>query len=299
MQIVVKQISGLGNQLFQYVAGLYFAKRYGAEMRMAVEPVEKAQSHGFPRPFLLSHFSITSPVRELNLFDRLILSPKAVFRSLRRAMGAQVFTEQFEKRFRFLEDVPLHQGTKTLYLSGYWQNYRMAEQVEDRARAEFGFREPARGKTLEVLEQIRRCKHPVSLHVRRGDYTLAAEGQIALSMDYYTRAMLLFKERRGNPTFFVFSDDVPFVRENLPLEANVVFVEHNDSAHSHEDLRLMASCHDHIIANSTFSWWGAWMNPRPEKVVVAPKHWHLTVDSYFPELLPPGWIVLDTARYSD
>ena len=171
----------------------------------------------------------------------------------------------------------------------------MVEEVADQVRSELTVRKPPRVKDLLVLERIQRSKYPISLHVRRADYTLAAEGQIALPMDYYLRAISIFKERFDNPTFFVFSDDPVFVRKNLLFDADAIFVDHNDSLTAHEDLRLMAACHHHIIANSTFSWWGAWLNPRSDKIVVAPKHWRLTANSYFPELLPPSWILLDTA----
>ncbi len=147
-----------------------------------------------------------------------------------------------------------------------------------------------------MLERIGKCTNPVSLHVRRGDYTLAAEGNIALPLDYYTRSISICRERLADPTFFVFSDDIAFARKNLPHDIRAVFIDHNDDASSHEDLRLMSSCRHHIIANSTFSWWGAWLNPRLDKLVVAPKHWYLTQDSYYPELLPPGWILCDTLR---
>ena len=294
MQVVIRQNSGLGNQLFQYAAGLYYSKRYQARMEMARDVPKHRQSHGYPRPFLLSHFSISSPVRALTLFERLLFSPRWDASAVRRALGIQGFAEPFERRFTFLKDVPLERGTGVLYLWGFWQTYRIVEEVADQARREFSFREPPRGKNLEVLERIRQCRCPISLHVRRGDYTLAAEGQIALPMDYYSRAISICRERFGNPTFFVFSDDMPFARDNLPL-ADAVFVDHNDSFSSHEDLRLMSSCHHHIIANSSFSWWGAWMNARRDKTVLAPKHWYLRADSYYPELLPPTWILLDTA----
>ena len=115
------------------------------------------------------------------------------------------------------------------------------------------------------MRQIERCKTPVSLHVRRGDATIPVEGKVVLQTEYYANAIALIKERFVDPTFFVFSDDIPFVKQNLSLDPRTVFVDHNDTLAAHEDLRLMSSCHHHIIANSTFSWWGAWLNPRPDK----------------------------------
>lgn len=108
-------------------------------------------------------------------------------------------------------------------------------------------------------------------------------------------AVSTFKQRLGDPTFFVFSDDIQFVKEYLPRNVPMVFVDHNDDYSAHEDLRLMSSCHHQIIANSTFSWWGAWLNPRTDKMVIAPKQWYNTEDSYFPDLLPKTWELVDVA----
>lgn len=297
MQIVVRQISGLGNQLSQYAAGLYYSRRYGAGMEIVVDPAWKAVSHGHPRPFLLSQFSITSPCRKLATYDRLILAQKDLLSPaltlLRRLSKTQLITESVAQRYRFHQDLPIEKDTHMVYLVGFWQAYRYADEHEDELRAEFMFREPARGKNLELLQKIKNAKNPISLHIRRGDYTLAIEGNIALPLDYYCEGIRFFQERFTEPTFFVFSDDIPFARQHLPRDAQFVFVDQNDSFTAHEDIRLMASCSSHIIANSTFSWWAAWLNPDPNKIVFSPKYWHLKPDSYFPDLLPPNWILAE------
>ncbi len=297
MQIVVRQISGLGNQLFQYAAGRYYAKRYGAQMRMAVDPARNALSHGYPRPFLLSNFAVTAPAKELSPLDLLVLTKRrslqATSLAFRKSLRIQVFTEKIEQRYTFMQDLPLQKSVQTLYLVGYWQAHRFVDEIADELRVEFSLTKPAQGKNLEILNQIRQSNNPVSLHVRRGDYTLAVEGNIALPIEYYLHAISSYKERLDEPTFFVFSDDIAFTKAHLPRGLRAVFVEHNDHSSSHEDLRLMSSCHHHIIANSTFSWWGAWLNPRTDKIVFAPKYWHLKRDSYYADLLPPGWILAD------
>lgn len=298
MQIVVRQISGLGNQMFQYAAGRFYAKRYGAKMSMVVDPAQNAMSHGYPRPFLLSHFSITAPTKELSSWDRMILMPsrwmKPASIAFKRSLGIQVVTEKIEQRYTFMPDLDLQKHAQTVYLVGYWQAHRLADEIADELRMEFCFKEPAQGKNLEILDQIRRSKNPVSLHVRRGDYTLAAEGNIALPINYYSDAISNLRERLEDPTFFIFSDDIAFTKEHLPRDLRAIFVDHNDASSSHEDLRLMSSCHHHIIANSTFSWWGAWLNKRADKMVFAPKHWHLKRESYYPDLLPSTWTLANT-----
>jgi hypothetical protein len=297
MQMIVRQVSGLGNQLFQYAAGRYYAGRYGAEMRMATDPEHKAQSYGHPRPFLLSNFSTTAPFRPLSLTDRLILSSNPRLRPaaaiLSRMLRAQVLREELSQRYTFIRDLSIRSSTRIAYLVGYWQTYPMVEAVAAQLRAELTLREPARGKNLEVLQQIAGSAGPVSLHIRRGDYTLAAEGNIALPVDYYLRASRVIRERMDNPTFFVFSDDIGFAKEHLPREIRGVFIDHNDSFHAHEDLRLMSSCRHHIIANSSLSWWAAWLNPRSDKMVLAPRHWRVGLLGHYPDLLSPDWILID------
>jgi hypothetical protein len=129
--------------------------------------------------------------------------------------------------------------------------------------------------------------------VRRGDYTLQVEGNVALPINYYARAIAQFKDILGNPTFFVFSDDIEFAKENLGKDISAVFVDHNDPLSAHEDLRLMSSCRHHIIANSTFSWWGAWLNGSDDKIVLAPRHWRVANCPAKNDLMPRSWRLLD------
>jgi hypothetical protein len=301
MKVFSKQLSGLGNQLFQYAAGLYFADKYKGQLRIIQEPVMGTLSHGrYRRPFLLSHFQITAPTHMLNRFDRLMLAQSS--RQLRvsapvKSLGRiAVRHENKEQRYRFIEDLELPSGVRTLYISGFWQAYQYAEFVASQLREEFRLKEPAKSNNQRLLEQIDAAPVSVSLHVRRGDYASAAENYIALPLDYYFRAIEFIRRRFEDPVFFIFSDDIEFARQNLPSGMRRVFVEGNDDFSSHEDQRLMAACQHHIIANSSFSWWGAWLSPSPDKVVVAPRHWHLSPESAFPDMFPPTWHALDSLR---
>jgi hypothetical protein len=301
MKVFSKQLSGLGNQLFQYAAGLYFAEKYKGQLRIIQEPAHGTLSHGkYSRPFLLSHFQITSPTRMLNRFDRLMLaqSPRRLIVSAPvKALGRiAVRHESNPQRYHFIEDLELPSGVQTLYISGYWQAYQYAESVASQLRKEFRLKEPAKGNNQRLLEQIDAAPVSVSLHVRRGDYASAAENYMALPLDYYLRAIDFIRQRFEDPVFFIFSDDIEFARHNLPTAMRRVFVEGNDDFSSQEDQRLLAACRHHIIANSSFSWWGAWLSPSPEKVVVAPRHWHLSPESAFPDMLPPTWHALDSLR---
>jgi glycosyl transferase family 11 len=299
VNVVVREFGGLGNQLFQYAAGKYYARRYGAALRIVVDPAWNAHCNGYPRPCLLSHFSITAPLAERSISDRILLTDKtwlnAAAAPFKRVFQVQVFTEQPEHHYRFLRDLPLERDVKTLYLNGYFQTNRLVEEIADELRMEFSLQEPAQGKNLEVLQEIRQSRNPVSLHIRRGDATLPTEGRVVLPMEYYSHAISILKERFVDPAFFIFSDDMDFAKERLPRDARLIFVEHNDEFTAHEDLRLMSSCHHHIVANSTFSWWGAWLNSRTDKMVVAPRHWLRDVEHHYPNLFPHDWMFADVA----
>jgi hypothetical protein len=304
MKLIVRQISGLGNQMFQYAAGLYYARQYNAQMIMGVDPPQNAVSHGHPRPFLLSHFAISAQHRELNRFERLLLltehrrlkpfaEPILQHGIFQHGLRLQIVAESAGQRFRFQSVLPIGDKTRTIYLVGYWQVYNIAERIATDLKKEFSFREAPTGKNHEVLRLILNTENSVSLHIRRGDYTLAAEGNVALPMEYYARAIVQIKGAVSKPTFFIFSDDIDFAKKHMGNDISAYFIEHNDSFSAHEDLRLMSSCRHHIIANSTFSWWGAWLSPRADKMVFAPRRWMVGNCPDDNDLFPPSWRLLD------
>ena len=290
--------------MFQYAAGLFYAGQCNAQMEMVIDPPRSAHSHGQPRPFLLPHFTISAQYRQLNMAERYLflndhrrLKP-AVKSFLQRrvfqdGLHVQLISESLEQRFRFQAQLPINLDMRVIYLAGYWQVHDIADKISAALRREFAFREPPSGQNLEVLRAIQNTENSVSLHIRRGDYTLAAEGNVALPLEYYLRAVADCKEALREPTFFIFSDDINFAKETFGRDRSAVFVDHNDSFSAHEDLRLMSSCCHHILANSTFSWWGAWLNANPWKMVWAPRNWRVANCPADNDLFPSSWRLLD------
>lgn len=179
------------------------------------------------------------------------------------------------------------------YLVGYWQSEKYFRDKASVIRADFTFKTSLTNRNAELAEQIEHV-NAVSLHVRRGDYannqkTNATHG--LCSLDYYRGAVRYVSNRLEQPYFFIFSDDMAWVKENLKMDVHHLFVEHNHGLESYNDMRLMSLCRHHIIANSSFSWWGAWLNPSLEKIVVAPKKWFAN-DTNVADLFPPGWVIL-------
>jgi len=292
MKITLLQKCGLGNQLFQYAAALYYAARYNA----SVEVIRDARIPAWElrkREFLLAKLAISAPVRDLRLYDRVMTSiaphKAPIAMSARFLTRTHVYRQPTETDRSFIPDLTIPSGTRSLYLEGFFQAWQFAASIEPQLRREFAFREPPPGANLDLLRRIEQSDCPVSIHVRRGDYTVMRNGGNLLSIRYFVNAMDAIRQRIANPVWFVFSNDIPWARANLPAAEVVYFAEGNDEDHGHEDLRLMAACHHHIIANSTFSWWGAWLNPRPDRIVCAPEIW-LDPNTPAPDITPPQWL---------
>ena len=141
-----------------------------------------------------------------------------------------------------------------------------------------------------MLKQIEVDDQAVSIHIRRGDYLLprhwANTGSVC-QLPYYKNAIAEMENRITGPSYYVFSDDISWVKENIPLK-KAVYVTWNKGEDSWQDMMLMSHCRHHIICNSTFSWWGAWLNPRKEKIVIAPCRWFQHKET--PDMYPKEWI---------
>jgi hypothetical protein len=178
-----------------------------------------------------------------------------------------------------------------VYVEGYWCSEKYFKDIEAIIREEFTFREPPHGRNLELAKEIEE-NESVSVHVRRGDYVAdekAGKTHGTCGQKYYRECVQYVRRKRKSPKFFVFSDEPLWCRQNLAFMKPATFVDGN-ALEPWEDMRLMSLCHDNIIANSTFSWWGAWLNGHDEKVVIAPKKWYAGKKFDPDDIFPPGWI---------
>lgn len=287
--IVVRLCGGLGNQLFQYAAGRRLADARRTELVLDLSWYERKPSSDTLRAYELGHYSIQARpatpgealwcrLHEGRLLRRLSLLPRR-WRHCR------------EKDFEF--DPQVLDLPDNSYLDGYWQSHRYFEDVADLIRTELAPIARFGAQDEKVAAKIA-TGNSVSVHVRRGDYVthqVAAQTHGLCSLDYYKAALARVLPHVAQPHFFVFSDDPVWTREHLPLPGPATFVDHNGPATAFQDLRLMSLCHHQITANSSFSWWGAWLNARPDKMVVTPRQWFArqrNIDS----LIPDNWISL-------
>ena len=180
------------------------------------------------------------------------------------------------------------------YLRGYWQSERYFSDIEGILRAELVLKEELSGKSKELADRIMQCES-ISVHVRRGDYVSEVQNSTVFAncgISYYKRAVEHVSNRTKKPRLFIFSDDPVWVGNNIAFDLPITIVDHNGSEKDYEDLQLMAMCKHNIIVNSTFGWWGAWLNKNPEKVVSAPKLWFHAGNYDTSDLLPKSWVKL-------
>ncbi len=285
--IILNLKGGTGNQLFQYALGRYLALKNNDVLKLDVSGLARANTVGdIYRPFALESFNI----------EKLIATPEEI-KKLKYPFGI------FSKAWRFLR-FKLSRDKNTLfnpkvlnltgdiYLDGYWQSPLYFMTIRDSLLKELTLTKPFSEAGVTFAEQIKNT-NAVALHVRRGDYIKNPQVQHEFgpcTLDYYNSAMTEIEKTMVSPTYFVFSDDLSWVKENLPLGDKAVFVKGKDMTDV-EDLILMSMCQHNIIANSSFSWWSAWLNQNPAKIVIAPTPWFET-QPYDKNLIPPTWIQL-------
>jgi hypothetical protein len=280
----------MGNQMFQYAAAKSAAQRHGRPLVIdkTLLITEKLRSYG------LHVFRLTAAEAERTTVQeaifRIACSSRPAFHwfapGLRRVLGMRLLAESTPYRLDpVLRSLPTD---KTICIQGYWECPGHFADSEELIRQEFTFATPADATNSALLEQIA-SSNSVCLHLRRGD---RVGTELIVSPAYYANAIELVASRVSAPHFFVFADDIWWAKENLRLPYKTTFVNVN-GANAAQDLRLMEACKHDIIANSTFAWWGAWLNRNREKIVVAPKYWMCRPDTYYPDLFPPGWICLD------
>lgn len=279
---LIKMTGGLGNQMFIYAFYLNMRRRFPNTRIDLSDMVHYNVHNGYEmhRVFQLpkEEFCINQKVKKVIefLFFKTILERKQNLDTL----------EAFRRSYAW----PL------VYFKGFYQSERYFSEKAEEVRAAFSFRpELASAKTRELAEQIKADTLAVSLHVRRGDYLKPKFWENAgclCGVPYYRRAIAEIRRRTGEAHFYVFSDDPEWCRANLPLDETAVFVDWNKKADSWQDMMLMSLCRHNIICNSTFSWWGAWLNNNPGKTVLAPDRWFVSAPT--PHINSPSWVTVPT-----
>jgi hypothetical protein len=292
--VVVRLMGGLGNQLFQYAAARRIALVHGVPLKLDIAWFAGQRDRAYALHALKIEEAFATP-DELRQITGSSTSgiEKLLFHLRRRFRVGYGWTWIQERRLSpFDRRVAIARGS--VYLDGYWQSERYFDDIADTIHREFAIDVPGDGRAL--LDQMA-ATESVSVHIRRGDYVADPRKSAARSVctpDYYRRCVTLFSERIANPHLFLFSDDPRWVAANLRFEHPTTLVSTVPARPDHEDLRLMSACRHHILANSSFSWWGAWLNPVRGKLVLAPRRWMNDPRVDDRDVLPPGWIRVPT-----
>lgn len=293
--VVVKLMGGLGNQLFQYSFGRYLSHIHHTDLIL---------DDSF---YIDTPISATSRVYELGNFPIHGRTVTAAERNMLRT-----YSGGFWKLLRRLVPLPgklkyiydysttgpdnYNKFVNNVYLDGYWQSSKYLYQINKILRSELIPIIPMSACDLNFKSEIERAGDgAISLHIRRGDFisnNTVASSHGVCSIDYYLSSMDYMTGRIANPKFFIFSDDIDWAKENFKYENRISYIDKGIGGSAVQDLHLMMQCKHHIVANSTFSWWGAWLGYSIGQIVTRPKLWSLEKPEIGDLICPSVWVAL-------
>ena len=288
--MIIRITGGIGNQMFQYALKLKLDKISKQNNEIDTRFYQNSNVHNgyeLNKVFGIEALEYNGPAQALA--DRRPLLYKVCFRigvrNLRTSHGVT------EIRTCFIPEI-FEAKEKKCYIDGYWQSEEYFQDIEEEIRAVFQFPLFKEKENCE-LEQTINSSQSVSIHVRRGDYLGVSRFVSLGKTNYYQKAIEYIKKKVDNPLFIVLSDDILWCREMLELPSNTIFVSWNQGNMSYRDMQIMSLCKHNIIANSSFSWWGAWLNNNPNKMAVAPSRFfngNIEDDSH---IIPKSWKTIE------
>ncbi|MDD2537647.1 MAG: alpha-1,2-fucosyltransferase [Candidatus Absconditabacteria bacterium] len=282
--IIIKLAGGLGNQMFQYAFGKSVSISQKKDLYLdTFELNTEKDSH---RKDELTLFNTEYKTLDKNYINFGYSPLQFIIFYIKKTLKIFPFTIIQERKMKdiFYDKIDKYSGwfnyhseigkkikksKKDCYCIGFWQSYKYFEKERELLLKEFSPKQPPNEKNKQLLKIIK-DKNSISIHIRRGDYTNKYHG--ILSEKYYKDAINYFNKRYKNTTFIIFSNEIQRCRKNLSIH-NGIYVDRNTTHESYRDIILMSKCKHNIIANSSFSWRGAWLNTNPEKIIIAPQEW--------------------------
>ncbi len=273
--IVIQFLGGLGNQMFEYALYYSFQKK-GCISKIDLSQYKKEVTHNgyeLERIFGVNgKYASALEKRKWKLISKLLY-----------LFFGKPYKEKPSQQYLYNPKVS---KIRNGFLKGYWQTEKYFSQIELELRKKFIFPKLEGKGNIDVAQKIIANKS-VSLHIRRGDYLFGGR-DCSLSINYYQKAIDYINKHVDNPCFFIFSDNIEWARENIKI-INANYIDWNKKNESYVDMQLMSMCSHNIIANSSFSWWGAWLNNNKNKIVIAPEKWMPDINTEI-NLLPENWI---------
>ena len=264
--VIVKIIGGLGNQMFQYAYAKALHQK-GYIVKIDLSAFKTYNLHG---GYQLDKYQIdleASTKKENDKFRKNTFSSKIL-----RRLGIDFSKMSQEKNLLF--DNRFLEIENNNYIEGYFQCEKYFKSIREIILKQFTANQEVSDYTKEIENKIKNSQSSCSLHIRRGDFVNNTNISIhgVCDIEYYMKAIQFLEEKVANLNYFIFSDDIEWVKDNLAIE-NAIYIESKEKRIPHEDIYLMSLCSHNIIANSSFSWWGAWLNQNENKIVIAPKRW--------------------------
>lgn len=290
--IITKLQGGLGNQMFQYAAGRALSARHHTSLYLDHRFLEKKSEGEYTqRKFELEAFDLKSQKAEQANWSVFNPDPNRFQRVIQRALPS-FFKNLVAVESGFGYHANFEHFPQNTLLSGFWQSEKYFLPIKQLIRDDFKIRHEMPRLLTDLFSQIKNS-NSVSIHVRRGDFVNLASAQSfhgLLELSYYKKALIKMQAEIADFKAFIFSDDPDWCAQNFGFIENKIIIRHSELAVW--DLFLMQNCKHHIIANSSFSWWGAWLNPNTNKVVVMPQQWYRQHSAEEVGIKPEGWICL-------
>ncbi len=290
--LIIRLKGGLGNQMFQYAFGRALAMRRHEQLFLDASIFGNEPKIDTKRHYSLGAYNIQAQIAN-----------PVVTRHFKTR--ASIFMRKIKRRLLRLNDFSYHPSlahSNAIYLEGFWNNEKYFRHITDTIKHEFTLKNKLGYDAEKIATEIVKTKSSgvkktVSIHVRRGDFIsnpYASEQHNILTMDYYHKALayLTSKISKENLKIYIFSDEIPWVKENLILVGyDIAYISYTTvPIQDYEELHIMSLCDHNIIANSSFSWWGAWLNRNSEKIVIAPEKWIRNPYINTKDVCPPAWI---------
>ncbi len=285
-------MGGLGNQMFQYACGRRLSLLHNTKLIIDTKFIEdRTQRDNFTfRDYELKIFNnISVQISDLKMLER-YYKTDLYSRILKKMLYPKILSEQGrEFNARVLS------AGSSLYLIGYWQSEKYFLDIKDVLKKDFEFPSIDENEYINTISKSIAESNSISIHIRRGDYVknqFAKSIYTTLSNDYYQKAINYCNKKVKEARFFIFSDDPQYVQANFSNIKNLVIVDHKDIVANYVDMKLMSLCKHNIIANSSYSWWAAWLNNNTEKIVISPKKWYVkdNNEKIIDSRIPNSWI---------
>ena len=279
---IVQIIGGLGNQMFQFAFYSGLKEKY-VNVKLDTSSFGAYTHNGFELDKVFHVEYLKASIRER---IKLSYQGSEIWIRVLRKLLKRKKTEYVEPYLCFDENAISLSCDK--YYIGYWQSYKYFTNIEAAIRGQFHFSKVLSDKNEFIKKQMQNS-NSVSLHVRLGDYVNNPAYSNICTSAYYNKAINIIQSKVSEPKFFVFSDDTVWCKDHLKIP-NCHIIDWNNKEESYWDMCLMTYCKHNIIANSSFSWWGAWLNTNPERIVIAPGKWINDDRVQVSDIIPSDWI---------